>query len=347
MKNTKLITATATMIAVVFILFISSCKKDSSSSSSIDYTAAYVVNGGGNSISVIRLSDNTVTKTISLANIAFPHHINLSPDNSKIALGIPGMDFSLGHMGGMMGMTGKVLVLDAKTGTATKVVELPIMNHNSIFSANGKELWTAQMDSMGTVLVYDAATYTLKNTITVGMMPAEVTFSNDGTMAFVANGMSNDVTIIDVATKAVMATVAVGTNPVGAWTGSDNKMYVDNEDGQSISVISVASMSVVETIPLGFMPGMATYLGSMKELWVSDPSNGKVHWWVWDNSMSMYMHGGEIATGAGAHAIAFNGMTAYVTNQTAGTVSVCDVMAHTKTKDISVGSKPNGIVIKQ
>ena len=30
----------------------------------------------------------------------------------------------------------------------------------------------------------------------------------------------------------------------------------------------------------------------------------------------------------------------------AATVSVVDVMSHSKTKDITVGNKPNGIVIK-
>ena len=39
-------------------------------------------------------------------------------------------------------------------------------------------------------------------------------------------------------------------------------------------------------------------------------------------------------------------MTAYITNQTAGTVSVVDVMTHTVTKSITVGAKPNGIVLK-
>jgi YVTN family beta-propeller protein len=36
----------------------------------------------------------------------------------------------------------------------------------------------------------------------------------------------------------------------------------------------------------------------------------------------------------------------YVTNQTANTVSVVNVTNHTVTKTISVGKKPNGIVIK-
>lgn len=224
------------------------------------------------------------------------------------------------------------------------------MNHNTIYSPNGTEIWVPQMDEMNSkVLVYDATSNVLKNTINTGMMSAELTFSSDGTKAYVANGDDDNVTVINVSTKAVITTITVGDNPVGAWTGSDGRMYVDNEDGESISVINVSTDAVDQTIDLGFMPGIAAHNGVKKELWVSDPMNGKVHYWSWDSGMSMWMHGGVFNTGAGAHAIAFtsDGNTAYVTNQMANTVSVINVTNHTVSKSINVGKKPNGIVIKQ
>jgi len=71
-----------------------------------------------------------------------------------------------------------------------------------------------------------------------------------------------------------------------------------------------------------------------------------VHWWTKDASGKM-IHSGAFATAAGTHAVAFKDMTtAYVTNQEAASVSVVDVMTHKVTKTISVGKKPNGIVIK-
>lgn len=347
-------------------LFVVSCKKKEHEMTpttpelNINYPAAYVVNGESNTISVIRLSDNTVTETIKLGEmsdpghggmnmttgISWPHHIYINSAKTQLAIGVPGMDLSGGHTGGMMGMTGKVAIVDAVKGTITKVIDLPVSNHNAIFSPNGTEIWTSQMQEMGKVLVYDATTYTLKNTIDVKMEPAEVTFSSDGSMAFVANGGSDTVTVISVANKTVMGQVEVGDDPVGAWTGADGNMYVDNEVGQSITVIKVSDMSIVTTIALGFMPGMAAYNNAMSELWVTDPDNGKVHWYT--KSGSTYTHGGEFSTGSGAHAIAFNsdGMTAYVTNQSAANVSVVDVMNHSETKEITVGTKPNGITIK-
>jgi YVTN family beta-propeller protein len=260
------------------------------------------------------------------------------------------MDLSAGHSGlNTSGMNGKLLVIDAMNGSIIKNINLPLMNHNTIYSPNGNEIWVPQMDEMNSkVLVYDATSNTLLNTINVGMMAAELTFSSDGTKAYVANGDDDSITVINTATKAIVTTIAVGDNPVGAWTGSNGKMYVDNEDGQTISVIDVATNSVDETITLGFMPGIASYNGPKNELWVSDPMNGKVHYWTWDAGMNMWMHGSSLNTGAGAHAIAFttDGNTAYVTNQTANTVSVVNTTNHTVTKTINVGNKPNGIVIK-
>jgi YVTN family beta-propeller protein len=204
------------------------------------------------------------------------------------------------------------------------------------------------MDMAGKVLVYDAASYSLKNTIAVGMEPAEVTFSADGSRAYVANGGDNTVTVINPDTKVVSATIPVGDNPVAAWVGKDGKMYVDNEDGQTISVISVVSNQVIQTIDLGFMPGSVAHHAQKNELWVTDPVNAKVHYYTWDTSMNNWMHQSAFITAAGVHAIAFtdDGSMAYITNQEANSVSVVEVATHTKLKDIPVGKKPNGIIIK-
>jgi len=342
------------IISVMCTSLFTSCNNDDNSNMSaglnINYPAAYVVNGEDATISVIRLSDNKVTATIPLMTesgmIMWPHHI--STHDGHLALGVPGMDFSAGHAGMMEGMTGKLLIVDAVNGNIIENKNLPSMNHNTIYSPNAAEIWVPQMDMDGKVLVYDADTYELLNTITVGMMPAELTFSANGEKAYVANGEDDTVSVIDVATKTVVATILVGDNPVGAWTGADGRMYVDNEDGQSVSVINVATNATNQTIDLGFMPGIVSHNGSKNELWVSDPMAAKVHYYMWDSGMSMWMVGGVFDAGAGAHAITFtpDGNTAYVTNQTANTVSVVNVSSHSVTKTINVGKKPNGVAIR-
>ena len=327
----------------------------------IDYPAAYVVNAGGNSLSVIDLATQQVRETISFGAasgghsgsmpdmVMWPHHIYRSPDGTKLSIGVPGMDLSAGHVGGMAGMTGRILVVNAKTGAMTTNQQTPVMNHNAVFSPDGTELWTSQMDRAGKVLVYDAGTMTLKNTIAVGMEPAEVTMSTTVGLpqyAFVANGMSNTVSVIDVVSKSVVKTIPVGDDPVGAWPGANGKMYVDNEQSQTVSVIDVTTLTVQETIKLGFTPGYVAYNSIRNELWVSQAGTGnKVV--IFERMNNAWMKTGDVTTGLDAHAIAFtkDGLTAYVTNQGAATVSVVDVVKRTKINDIVVGKKPNGIVL--
>lgn len=349
----KIISKIIIIVTLITLINLTSCKNEvmnMPTDQNINFPAAYVVNGENGSISVIRLSDNTVNTEIMLMDrnnmIMWPHHIYLNPTKNQLAIGVPGMDLSAGHSGGMEGMNGRVLIIDPTTLTIIKNLSVPIMNHNAVFVNNGSEIWTSQMDSLGKVLVYDATSYTLKNTISVGEEPAEVTLSADGTKAYVCNGKSNSVTIINPTTKAVITTVSVPANPVGAWTASNGKMFVDCEDGQKVVVLDVATNAIDQTIDLGFMPGFAAYSASNNELWVTDPMAGKVHYWTWDAGMNMWVQGGSIATGAGAHAIAFTGSTAYVTNQTANTVSAVNVTNRTVTKTINVGKKPNGIVIR-
>lgn len=57
---------------------------------------------------------------------------------------------------------------------------------------------------------------------------------------------------------------------------------------------------------------------------------------------------GQIATGRGAHGIAFSadGTRAFVTSQLADSLSVIDVAAQKAIATVPVASKPNGLVFR-
>ncbi|MDP3433365.1 MAG: YncE family protein [Bacteroidota bacterium] len=392
MKKLKLSIAVLLGSAALFL----ACSKDETSTNKalVNFDAAYVVNGESNTISIINITTNKVAETIDLTQLQsslgtgqmemgmtnmWPHHIYISPDKSKLVIAAAGMDLSEGHNMSSTGgttdahsqhhggsaagssasepvMPGRILILDAVTGELLKELSLEGMTHNAVFSPDSKELWTSLMMPEGLVKVFDTVTYSLITSIPVGQMPAEVTFSDDGKKVFVANGMSNTVTVIDAATKKVIETITVGNNPVGAWPGMNGMMYVDNEDGQSISMVNSMTNMMTDTVNLGFTPGMAVRNSQMNQMWVSDPYGSKIHMWATNNDeihmlekgYDEYIHGGVVAVGKGAHAIAFNkeGNVGYVTNQTEGTVSVVDVPNLKEMMKIDVGKKPNGIVIR-
>ena len=70
--------------------------------------------------------------------------------------------------------------------------------------------------------------------------------------AYVTNQFSNTVSVIDVATETVVATINVGVEPAGiAITPDGKKVYVANHQSRSVSVINTATNSVTTTIVLG------------------------------------------------------------------------------------------------
>ena len=144
------------------------------------------------------------------------HHIYASPVINELSIAVPGRDLSAGHGGSMVNIKRMVMVLDANKGIVTKDVQLPAINHNAVFSQDNKEIWTSKMEMDGKILEYDARTYKLKNIAPVGKDPAEVTFFADESKACVANGSSDDVSVINPTTKAIIATIPAGDEPVAA-----------------------------------------------------------------------------------------------------------------------------------
>jgi YVTN family beta-propeller protein len=305
----------------------------------------FVVNSWDASISVIDAESNEWVADIQLEHAAYPHDISLSWDGQWMLVAVPGVDLSEGHGGqGRQGaLASSILVLDTRDGATQAARMLDEMNHNAVFSPDGQEVWTSQMTSPGSVLVLDGSTLETKTTIPVGDAPAKVTFSLDGSHAFVANAGSDSVSVIDVGTKTVVRTIQVGDTPVGAWPGSDGIMYIDNEAGKSLTAIDATTLDVVRTYELGFTPAMAAVLLA-DELWVTDTDAGKVV--IYSTTEGTLLE--EITTGAGAHAVTFSegGKTAYVTNEQAATVSAIDVASRSVVATIAVGFNPHGIVFR-
>lgn len=303
--------------------------------------AVYVVNGGDSTISVIDAGSSSLLGTIQINDAAFPHHIYMSADRSETFVAVPGIDLSEGHegTGGEHHEMSWVLRLDAATGAVLAVAMLDEMNHNAIPSPDGQTVWTSQMAEPGKVLFLDAASLEVTGEVAVEDMPAEVTFADDGSRAFVANGGSDTVSVVDTSTRQVTATIAVGDNPVGAWPGADGRLYVDNEAGQSITAIDPVLTQAAQTYELGFTPAFVTTVG--EELWVTDTDAGRVVFF----DRASGEETGALSTGRGAHAIALSedGSRAWITNQLDDTVSVVDTATREVAATVAVGAKPNGI----
>jgi YVTN family beta-propeller protein len=75
------------------------------------------------------------------------------------------------------------------------------------------------------------------------------------TRAYVTNGSSNTISVIDTASETVVATIPVGVIPFGvAITPDGTRAYVTNIQDNTVSVIDSATNTVIATIPVGNSP---------------------------------------------------------------------------------------------
>jgi len=335
--------------------FLVSCKSKKTTEELVpmletDYPKAYIVNGGSNTISIIDLNELSVKNIIQLTEIGrFPHHINISSDGKKLAVATPEHDFTLGHaaLHNATDKKGGIAVIDTKTGSTLMKIALPNANFNAVFNVDGSEIWSASATHSGEMFIFDATNGVLKTKVALGADPSEVVFSKDGKYVFVALGESSFVYVINSQTKAIVKTIKVDAFPTNVWVGIDDKIYVENKVAQTINIIDTKTLTVVDYLDMAFMPGQIAYNQTLNELWVCQAGGNKVAYFERKNNL--WSLKGTIITGNDAHAVTFSKdmKSAFVVNQKENTVSVIDANTHLKTKDISVGSLPNGIVLKE
>ena len=79
--------------------------------------------------------------------------------------------------------------------------------------------------------------------------------SHAAPFAYITNKSANTVSVIDIATKTVTATVPVGMGPEGVGVSLDGtRVYIANRLSADVSVINTASNTVVATVAVGTSP---------------------------------------------------------------------------------------------
>lgn len=349
------------LIWILGVFLTISCKtNDSVPILNVDYPAAFVVNGESNTISVIDLATNNVRETINLTlnsqknqvttiNNFWSHHIQLSPHGTKVAIAAPEFDFTLGHdaahQAGNSNKAGGIIIVEVKTGKILNRITVPQINYNAAFSKDGNEIWTTTSTHSGELRIYNAENGALIKNFSLGADPTELSFSTDGQFAFVALGESSTVLSINTQKKEIANYIKVDLFPTNVWTGADGLIYVENKNRPSVNIIDPAQMFTTEFIDTDFRPSNVAFNKLMNELWICQASDNKVAYFERINNE--WHIKGRIIVGDDAHAVRFtkDDKFAYVVNQRGNSVSVIDVEKKQKIKDISVGLKPNGIIM--
>ena len=161
--------------------------------------------------------------------------------------------------------------------------------------------------------------------------------------AYITNQGSHDVSVVDLASDRVVATVPVGRSPAGVSACSGNgRVYVSNPDSRSISVIDMASRQVVQTWPAGSGPVGLAATPDCTGLVVADWFNNRLL--VYDTRSADAPR--SLAVGRAPAGVATAGAgLAFVAERDDDSVAVVDIVLLRVRARVKVGSHPFALLL--
>lgn len=165
---------------------------------------------------------------------------------------------------------------------------------------------------------------------------------------YVVNVGSNDVSVIDPAARAVVATIAVGAQPNGvAVTPDGQRVYVSNFRDDSVSVIDAAARAVLATAGVGDGPVGIAVAPDGRRAYVANRQSSTVS--VIDTATNAVL-ATVAGVGPGSNGIALtpDGALAYVNNafsRDPGTVSVVDTASASVVDSVEVYRNPKRVAV--
>ena len=168
----------------------------------------------------------------------------------------------------------------------------------------------------GTVGIIDTANSVLTNSVCVGPMPRFVVDTGNTQKAFVLDETDSTVRVIDLSGKAIAGNQpTVGSDPIWAAISADGtQVYVVNRGSNNVSVIDIASQTVVATVPTGSGPAYVAVDRGLDRVYVSNRNDNTVS--IYDASQTPMALMRTVSVGTSPQAIAVlpDGSRAYVAN---------------------------------
>jgi YVTN family beta-propeller protein len=163
--------------------------------------------------------------------------------------------------------------------------------------------------------------------------------------AYIANSNSDSVSVIDVATGAVVSTIPVGRGPYGVTANALGKsVYVLNSLDNSVSVIDTATRTVTATVAVGQLGGKPAGLALNRDatrLYVPNAQDGTL--WVIDTATNAVAASIPVGVYPLGVAVSPSDAYVYVTNASSNSLSVISTATNTQVAAIPVGLNPIGV----
>jgi YVTN family beta-propeller protein len=214
----------------------------------------YVPNQGEDNVSIVDMDRLVVMKVVDVGTSALiegPHYVTANSDFWYVSLI----------------NAGQVWKFDAHTDTLVAKATIPGSPALLALTPDGSKLYVSQFMTVTTnrVSVVNTATMTLVKEIPTGAMPHGLRMNHAGTRVYAANMMSDNVSVIDVATDSVVADVLLAwdANPTGtvkympmevAVSPDDAVVAVACSETKEVRMISTATNTLADSIAVGDQP---------------------------------------------------------------------------------------------
>jgi YVTN family beta-propeller protein len=294
----------------------------------------YVTNTRGDSLSIIDTDTFEVVGTVPLGR-GKPNRIAFHPDG-KTAWVVYDKSHDLG-------------VIDAGSRGLSRRVRIGGNPYNLAFTPDGRHLcvldWASET-SRDEVIFYDLATGKVDGRVEVSTWPAHGVFTRDGRILYVSGETAGDVTVINVATRTVLARIVHGGgDAMGLALSSDGRtLYAATGENRSILKIETATNRQVGEIALPGIVHEATLTpdGAFLYATLRKANRIVVVRTADDKIVATIPQKGypDLVT------MEPGGRYAFVTNRTANLVAVIDVRTHAEVKTIPVGRAPHGMALR-
>lgn len=156
-----------------------------------------------------------------------------------------------------------VHVVDVASGAVTKNILVGTRPRRFILTPDGTELWVS-CELSSEIYVIDTATNEIKGDSLIfvppgfreeDVTPVGMAVTQDGSKILLSLGRANHIAIIDAVSREVLQYVLVGQRAWSVDLSSDETLaYVANGLSDDITVVDMASMSAIESIPIGRVP---------------------------------------------------------------------------------------------
>ncbi|MDH5668599.1 MAG: beta-propeller fold lactonase family protein, partial [Nitrospira sp.] len=274
-----------------------------------DGRKVYVANKTAHTVSMVNTATNQVIGTTP--DLSMPvHSLAVSPDNRRLYI-------VTGNVGsGMIFVRDSANLADIDTIPISARDDSRLNPQGIAVSPDGQLLYLSDNRDGGAVTILDTATKSMIQSFpgVAGTMPLGVIPHPDGQHAyFTFAGPTNEVAVYDVLSKSITSTFTVGSRPVGiAVTQDGGKVYVSNEQDNSVTIFNTETSGPPVTTPVGTSPAGVAISPDGSQVYVANRGDGTIT--VLSTTTDQVLDALTVGAAPTGIAITPDGKRAYVTD---------------------------------